>query len=142
MLILRQKSFLGEIFVLLQISVSKILAQSRLWCFKTTKILQKWLQTWFILFHLSLVWNVRVKSILSHSAPHPLKYDDVIFGSPSDLFRRWTHESFATRAWRMGWRNGANYGKNRKGSANLSWQWSQGNTGKKLWQSSYVLDNI
>ena len=42
-------AFLG-IFMLLQINV----------CVKTTKNLQKWIQTWFILLH-TLVWNVRVK---------------------------------------------------------------------------------
>ena len=51
------------IFMLLQLSVSKILAHRRLWYFKTTKILQKWLQTWFVLLHLALVWNVRIKTI-------------------------------------------------------------------------------
>ena len=55
------------IVMLLQMSVSKILSHRRLWYFKTTKILQKWLQTWFILLHLALVWNVRVKSIWIHS---------------------------------------------------------------------------
>ena len=60
-------AFFG-IFMLLQMSVSKILAHRRLWYFKTTKILQKWLQTWFILLHLALVWNVRVKSIWTYSA--------------------------------------------------------------------------
>ena len=63
-------AFFG-IFMLLQMSVSKILAHRRLWYFKTTKILQKWLQTWFILLHLALVWNVHVKSIWTHSAPPP-----------------------------------------------------------------------
>ena len=53
-------AFLG-IFMLLQMSVSKILADRRLWYFKTTKNLQKWIQTWFILLHLVLVWNVHVK---------------------------------------------------------------------------------
>ena len=59
-------AFFG-IVMLLQMSVSKILAHRRLWYFKTTKILQKWLQTWFILLHLVLVWNVRVKSIWIHN---------------------------------------------------------------------------
>ena len=59
-------AFLG-IFMLLQMSVSKILADRRLWYFKTTKNLQKWTQTWFILLHLVLVWNVRIKSIWTHS---------------------------------------------------------------------------
>ena len=63
-------AFFG-IFMLLQMSVSKILAHRCLWCFKTTKSLQKWLQTWFILLHLVLVWNVRVKSIWTHSAGVP-----------------------------------------------------------------------
>ena len=53
-------AFLG-IFMLLQMSVSKILADRCLWYFKTTKNLQKWIQTWFILLHLVLVWNVRIK---------------------------------------------------------------------------------
>ena len=53
-------AFLG-IFMLLQMSVSKILADRRLWYFKTTKNLQKLIQTWFILLHMVLVWNVRVK---------------------------------------------------------------------------------
>ena len=53
-------AFLG-IFMLLQMSVSKILTDRRLWYFKTTKNLQKWIQTWFILLHMVLVWNVRVK---------------------------------------------------------------------------------
>ena len=43
-----------------------------LWYFKTTKMLQKCLQTWFILLHLALVWNVRIKSIWTHSAYAPL----------------------------------------------------------------------
>jgi hypothetical protein len=62
-------AFFG-IFMLLQMSVSKILAHihRRLWYFKTTKILQKWLQTWFILLYLVVVWNVLVKSIWTHSA--------------------------------------------------------------------------
>ena len=53
-------AFLG-IFMLLQMSVSKILADRFLWYFKTTKNLQKCIQTWFILLHMVLVWNVRVK---------------------------------------------------------------------------------
>ena len=53
-------AFFG-MFMLLQMSVSKILADRRLWYFKTTKNLQKWIQTWFILLHMVLVWNVRVK---------------------------------------------------------------------------------
>ena len=61
-------AFFG-IVMLLQISVSKILTHRHLCYFKATKILQKWLQTWFILLHLALVWNVRVKSIWTHSAP-------------------------------------------------------------------------
>ena len=40
-------AFFG-IVMLLQMSVSKVLAQRRLWYFKTTKILQKWLQTCMI----------------------------------------------------------------------------------------------
>ena len=36
--------------------------------FKTTRILQKWLQTLFILLHLVLVLNIRLKSIWTHSA--------------------------------------------------------------------------
>ena len=63
-------AFFG-IFMLLQMSVSKILANRRLWCFETTKILQKWLQTWFILLHLVLIWNVRIKSIWTQSAVPP-----------------------------------------------------------------------
>ena len=59
-------AFFG-MFMLLQISVSKILTHRHLCYFKATKILQKWLQTWFILLHLALVWNVRVKSIWTHS---------------------------------------------------------------------------
>ena len=35
--------------------------------FKTTRILQKWLQTLFILLHLVLVLNIRLKSIWTHS---------------------------------------------------------------------------
>ena len=53
-------AFLG-IFMLLQMSVSRILADRLLWYIKTTKNLQKWIQTWFILLHMVLVWNVRVK---------------------------------------------------------------------------------
>ena len=56
------------IFMLLQMSVSKILADRRLWYFITTKILYKWLQTWFILLHWLVVSNVPVKSIWTHSA--------------------------------------------------------------------------
>ena len=52
----------------LEMSVSKILTHRHLWYFKTIK-LYKWLQTWFILLHLVLDWNVRVKSIWTHSAP-------------------------------------------------------------------------
>ena len=59
-------AFFG-MFMLLQISVSKILTHRHLCYFKATKILQKWLQTWFILLHLVLVWNVHVKSIWTHS---------------------------------------------------------------------------
>ena len=55
------------IFMLLKLSVSNILAQGCLWYFKTTKILKKWLQTWFILLHLALASNFRVKSIWRHS---------------------------------------------------------------------------
>ena len=61
--------FTFGIVMLLQRSVSKILSHRRLWYFKTTNILQKWFQTWFILLHLVLIWNVRVKSIWTHSAP-------------------------------------------------------------------------
>ena len=43
------------------------MAHRRLWYFKTTKILQKWLQTWFILLRLVLASNVGVKSIWTHS---------------------------------------------------------------------------
>ena len=53
----------------LEMSASKILADRHLWHFKTTKILQKWLQTWFTLLYLALVWNVHVKSIWTHSVP-------------------------------------------------------------------------
>ena len=69
------------IVMLLQMSVLKILAHRHLWYFKTTKILKKWLQTGFILLHLALVRNVRVKSIWTHSAPF-LKDDNVIYGRP------------------------------------------------------------
>ena len=53
----------------LEMSVSKILTHGHLWYFKTTKILQNWLQTCFILLHLALAWNVCIKSIWTHSAP-------------------------------------------------------------------------
>ena len=66
-------AFFG-ILVLLLMSVSKILTHKRLWYFKTTKILRKLLQTWFILLHLLLVWNVCVKSIWTHSAPSLCDY--------------------------------------------------------------------
>ena len=66
-------AFFG-IFVLLLMSVSKILTHKRLWYFRTTKILLKLLQTWFILLHLLLVWNVCVKSIWTHSAPSLCDY--------------------------------------------------------------------
>ena len=59
-------TFLG-IFMLIQMCVSKILVHRLLWYFKTAKILQKWLQTWFILLHLALLWNVCVKSIWTNS---------------------------------------------------------------------------
>ena len=62
------QTFFG-IVMLLKMFVSKILAHRRLWYFKTTKILQKWLQVWFMLLHLALVWNVRTKCIGTHSAP-------------------------------------------------------------------------
>ena len=58
------------IFMLLQMSVSKILAYRRLWYFKTTKILQKWLQTWFILLHFGLI--NRSKKNLSNLTPSKL----------------------------------------------------------------------
>ena len=44
-------AFFG-IFMLLDMSLSKILAQGRLWYFKTIKNLSKWLQTWFTLYWL------------------------------------------------------------------------------------------
>ena len=84
----------------------KILAHSRLWYFKTTKSLQKWLQTWFILLHLVLVWNVRVKSIWTHSAggganptlppPPPGSIGSVLFrvGTVSPAVPlEWSHQS-------------------------------------------------
>ena len=58
----------------LEMTLSKILAHRRLWYFKTTKILQKWLQTWFILLHMVLVWNVRVKSIWTCNRILPQAY--------------------------------------------------------------------
>ena len=56
------------IFMLLQMFVPKMLTQGGLWYFKTTKILFNRLQTWFILLHLALAWNVLIKSIWTHSA--------------------------------------------------------------------------
>ena len=55
------------IFMFLQMFVSKILAHRHLWYFRTAKLLQKILLTWFVLFHLVLVWNVHVKYIWTHS---------------------------------------------------------------------------
>ena len=63
-------AFFG-IFMLLQMSLSKILAHRRLCYFKSNKLLQKLLQTWFILLQLAVISNVRIKSIWTHIAPLP-----------------------------------------------------------------------
>ena len=55
----------------LEMFVSKILAHRHLWYFKTTKILQKWLQAWMLLLHLALGLKCPSKIHLNTQCPPP-----------------------------------------------------------------------